>query len=92
MTDETTSTSALPDFELAAASRFAAAAELVIDEISPTRVRGHIDLGPSTTPPGASCTAVSTPPPSRPPRASARQPQCTPAASPPSACTTPPTC
>lgn len=36
----------LPDFGLDAASSFVAAAGLVVDEISGTCVRGHIDLGP----------------------------------------------
>lgn len=48
MTDHLTASTAaaLPDFDLAAASRFVAAAGLVIDEVSGTRVRGHLDLGP----------------------------------------------
>lgn len=45
MTDQTTATSALPDLSLSAASRFVAAAGLVVDEASGTRVRGHLDLG-----------------------------------------------
>ena len=46
MTDQTTGSAALPDLSLDAAGRFVAGAGLVIDEVSPTRVRGHIDLGP----------------------------------------------
>ena len=45
MTDHSTATSALPDLGLNAASRFVAAAGLVVDEASGTRVRGHLDLG-----------------------------------------------
>jgi 1,4-dihydroxy-2-naphthoyl-CoA hydrolase len=45
MTDHSTATSALPDLSLNAASRFVAAAGLVVDEASGTRVRGHLDLG-----------------------------------------------
>jgi uncharacterized protein (TIGR00369 family) len=36
----------IADFDLAVASEFVAAAGLVIDEISGTTVRGHLDLGP----------------------------------------------
>jgi 1,4-dihydroxy-2-naphthoyl-CoA hydrolase len=46
MTDQTTASSALPDLSLDAASRFVAAAGLVVDEVSGTCVRGHLDLGP----------------------------------------------
>lgn len=35
----------LPEFDLAVASRFVAAAGLIVDEISTTHVRGHLDLG-----------------------------------------------
>ena len=45
MTDQTNAISALPDLSLNAASRFVAAAGLVVDEASGTRVRGHLDLG-----------------------------------------------
>jgi 1,4-dihydroxy-2-naphthoyl-CoA hydrolase len=44
MTDQPTTP--VPNFGLEAASRFLAAAGLVIDEVSGTRVRGHLDLGP----------------------------------------------
>lgn len=36
---------ALPEFDLAVASHFVAAAGLVVDEVSTTYVRGHLDLG-----------------------------------------------
>jgi 1,4-dihydroxy-2-naphthoyl-CoA hydrolase len=46
MTDQTATSAALPDLSLEAASRFVAAAGLVVEEVSGTRVRGHLDLGP----------------------------------------------
>jgi len=46
MTDrERPQAAALPDFDLAVASRFVAAAGLVVDEISARGVQAHIDLG-----------------------------------------------
>ncbi len=36
----------LPDFDLAVAGSFVAAAGLIVDEVSGTGVRGHIALGP----------------------------------------------
>lgn len=42
MADDSTA----PDFDLAAASDFVAAAGLVVDEISGEIVRGHLELGP----------------------------------------------
>ncbi|MFI0979753.1 PaaI family thioesterase [Streptomyces sp. NPDC021093] len=44
MSDNATSVP-LPDFDLANASEFVMASGLVVDEVSGTRVRGHIDLG-----------------------------------------------
>lgn len=35
----------LPEFDLAVASRFVAAAGLVLDAVGTTYVRGHLDLG-----------------------------------------------
>jgi 1,4-dihydroxy-2-naphthoyl-CoA hydrolase len=46
MTDEPDAGVGLPELSLDAASRFVAAAGLIIDEVSGTRVRGHLDLGP----------------------------------------------
>lgn len=46
MTDQDASGVALPDLGPDAASSFVAAAGLVVDEVGPTRVRGHLDLGP----------------------------------------------
>ncbi len=46
MTDQTTASTGMPDLSLQAASRFVAAAGLTIDEVSGSRVRGHLDLGP----------------------------------------------
>jgi 1,4-dihydroxy-2-naphthoyl-CoA hydrolase len=46
MADQTAASAALPDLSLGAASRFVAAAGLVVEEVSSNRVRGHLDLGP----------------------------------------------
>jgi len=54
----------LPEFDLAVASRFVAAAGLVLDEVSTTYVRGHLDLGTEHHTPwgivhgGVYCTAI----------------------------------
>lgn len=45
MTDPPDPGTPLPDLTLDAASRFVAAAGLVVDEMSGTRVTGHLDLG-----------------------------------------------
>ncbi|MGN5237992.1 MULTISPECIES: hotdog fold thioesterase [unclassified Rhodococcus (in: high G+C Gram-positive bacteria)] len=42
---ETKGTAAVPDASLAAASRFVAASGFVVEEATPTRVSGHVDLG-----------------------------------------------
>jgi 1,4-dihydroxy-2-naphthoyl-CoA hydrolase len=39
-------TTGMPNLDLEAGSRFIAAAGLVVDEVSGTRLRGHLDLGP----------------------------------------------
>jgi len=39
-------TTGMPNLDLEAGSRFIAAAGLVVDEVSGTRLRGHLDVGP----------------------------------------------
>lgn len=54
----------LPDFALDVASWFVATAGLVVDELTPAHLRGHLDLGPQHHTPwgivhgGVYCTAV----------------------------------
>jgi len=46
MTDQPDPSTVLPGLSLDDASRFVASAGLVVDDVSGTQVRGHLDLGP----------------------------------------------